>query len=76
MHDLLDYETRGLPSVMVASAEFSEAARHQATALGMPDLAAQAVYVPHPIQGATDEEIRQKARLAIDPIVRALTGCA
>ena len=37
MHDLVDYEARGIPSVMVASSEFVHAAQTQAEALGMPD---------------------------------------
>jgi len=57
---------------MAASEEFVEAAKHQATALGLPELAQRAVYVPHPIQDATDDEIRQKARDAVDMIMRAL----
>ena len=36
---------------MVASTEFVEAAERQSVALGMPDVADKAVYVPHPIQG-------------------------
>ena len=73
MHDLVDYEARGIPSVMVASSEFAHAAQTQADALGMPDLAAGAVYVPHPIQDATDEEMLVKVRDAIDAIVGPLT---
>ena len=73
MHDLVDYETRGIPTVMVASSEFVRAAEHQADALGMPDVARRAVYVPHPIQDATDDEMRAKARVALDPILAALT---
>ena len=59
---------------MAASGEFVSAAKHQAAALGMPELARQAVYVPHPIQDATDDEIRQKASDAIDRIMRALVS--
>ena len=73
MHDLVDYEARGIPTVMVASSEFVEAAERQSTALGMPDVAARAVYVPHPIQDATDDEMRDKARAAFDAILKALT---
>ena len=72
MHDLVDYEARGIPSVLVASSEFVHAAQTQADALGMPNLATGAVLVPHPIQDATDEEMRVKARDAIDAIVGAL----
>ncbi len=74
MHDLVDYEARGIPSVMVASSEFVHAAEIQAAALGMPDLAAQSVFVPHPIQDATDDEMRGKARHALEAIVAALTA--
>ena len=74
MHDLVDYETRGIPTVMVASTEFVDAAVYQATALGMPDVARRAVYVPHPIQDATDDEMRAKARQALDAILAAITS--
>ena len=59
---------------MVASSEFVNAARHQAEALGMPDVARRAAYVPHPIQDATDDEMRSKARDAFTTIVQALTA--
>ena len=72
MHDLVDYEARGIPTVMVASAAFVPPAEHQAAALGMPEIAQKAVYVPHPIQDATDDEMRQKARDAVDKIIAAL----
>ncbi len=74
MHDLVDYEMRGIPSVMVASTEFVHAAETQAAALGVPDLAANSVFVPHPIQGSTDDEMRVKAQQAIDAILWALTS--
>ena len=73
MHDLADYEARGIATVMVASSEFVHAAQKQAEALGLPELAERAVYVPHPIQDASDEEMRAKARAAVDAIVEALT---
>ena len=76
MHDLADYEARGIATVMVASTEFVHAAHKQAEALGLPELAARAVYVPHPIQDASDEEMRAKARGAVDAIVQALTAPA
>jgi hypothetical protein len=74
VHDLVDYETRGIPAVMVASSEFRRAARMQAEALGMPEIASGSVFVPHPIQDATDDEMRAKARDAIDAILAALTA--
>jgi hypothetical protein len=74
VHDLVDYETRGIPTVMVASSEFVQAAEHQAEALGMPEVAQHAVYVPHPIQDATNDEMRAKAAAALDSIIAALTN--
>jgi hypothetical protein len=66
------FEIQGLPAVSIASSEFAEAAEVQRKALGMED--ARYVLVPHPIQDATDEEMRTKARAALDAIVIALTG--
>ena len=74
MHDLVDYETRDIPTVLVASSEFVDAARHQAEALGMIEIARDAVYVPHPIQDATDREMRARAQAAVDSILHALTS--
>jgi len=58
--------------VTVASEEFTDAAATQAAALGMKD--ARSVFVNHPIQDATDDEMREKADAAIDEVVAALTG--
>ena len=69
MHDIVDLEMRGLPGVVVASSEFVEAAESQASALG---LAARRVFVPHPIQDRTDDEMRALADGALDQILEAL----
>ncbi len=74
MHDLVDYEARGIPSVMIASSEFVHAAETQATALGMPEMAEASIFVPHPVQGSTDEEMHAKARDAYQTIVAAITA--
>jgi hypothetical protein len=46
------------------------AARAQASALGRPDL--DAVYVEHPVQDQTRQQIEGKAESVIDEIVRRL----
>ena len=69
MHDIVDLEMRGVPGVVVASSEFVEAAESQASALG---LAAERVFVPHPIQDRTDDEMRALADAALDQIMEAL----
>ncbi len=70
MHDIADLEGRGIPGVFVASTEFIEAAEAQAAALGFP---AARVFVPHPIQDRTDDEMRALADAAVDEIVAAVT---
>jgi hypothetical protein len=69
VHDIVDLEMRGVPGVVVASSEFVEAAESQAAALG---LAARRVFVPHPIQDRTDDEMRALAEEALDQIMEAL----
>ncbi len=69
MHDIVDLEMRGVPGVVVMSSEFVEAAEAQAAALG---LAARWVFVPHPIQDRTDDEMRALADAALDQILEAL----
>lgn len=54
----------------VATTEFVTAARAQASALGRSDL--DAVYVAHPIQDQTKEEIETKAETALDEIAKRL----
>jgi hypothetical protein len=70
VHDSVWFEINGKPSVMVASSAFRDAAEKQAAALGLPEV--NRVFVPHPIQDATDEEMRDKADAIIDQLVAAL----
>jgi len=69
VHDIVDLETRGVPSVFVATEEFVDAAERQAKALGF---APAAVYVPHPVQDRTDEEMRAMAERAFAEVVKRL----
>ena len=71
MHDITNLEARGIPSVFVASSVFQDAADAQALALGFPS--AERVFVPHPIQDRTDDEMRQLAESAVEDILRAIT---
>jgi hypothetical protein len=72
MHDTVWFEIHGIPSATVASSVFREAAEVQRAALGMEG--ARYVLVPHPLQDATDDEMRAKARGALADILAALTG--
>ena len=70
MHDTVWFEIQGIPSVSIASSVFGQAAETQRKALGMEG--ARYVLVPHPIQDATDDEMRGKAHEAYDQIMAAL----
>ena len=70
MHDISELEGRGVPSVFVASQVFVEAAETQARALGFP---AARVFVPHPIQDRTDDEMRAYADAALEEIISKVT---
>jgi hypothetical protein len=71
VHDIVDLESRGLPSVMIASSEFIDAASVQAAALGAEPAR---VFVAHPIQDRTDEELIALADGALEEILRNLTA--
>ena len=73
MHDIADLEGRGVPGVFVASSEFVEAAAAQSTALGFD---AAAVFVAHPIQDRTDEEMVALADRAVDEVLSAVTAAS
>lgn len=70
MHDIADFESRGLVGVFLASAEFKDAADAQSRALG---LAVPYVLVPHPIQDRTDEEMVALADDAYASVIAAVT---
>ena len=61
MHDIADFESRGLAGVGVASTEFVQAAAAQARLLGFDPAM---VFVAHPIQDRSDDELRALADAA------------
>ena len=69
MHDTVALEAAGIPSVFVASSEFVEAAEAQSQALGAEPMR---VFVPHPIQDRTDDEMRDIADAAVDEVLNRL----
>ena len=69
MHDIIDLEARGVPGVFVATVEFIDGAERQARALGGDPAA---VFVSHPIQDRTDEEMIAIADRAFEQVVTAL----
>ena len=72
LRDVLEFERVGKPSVLIASSAFVDAAEKQARMLGQPD--ARRVFVQHPIQDRTDDELRELARAVLPEIEEALVG--
>jgi hypothetical protein len=73
VHDIVNLESAGVPGVFVASTEFFDAAVAQSRALGADPAR---VFVPHPIQDRTDDEMRALADASVDAIIAAVTGAA
>ncbi len=72
MHDIVDLERRGIPSMFVASEQFVSAADAQSASLGFPTVAR--VFTPHPVQDRTDEEMRAYADSVFEQVVAAVTA--
>ncbi|HCV36329.1 MAG TPA: hypothetical protein DF783_05325 [Acidimicrobiaceae bacterium] len=70
MHDIDDLERRGVPGVFVASGPFEDAAEVQAAALGLP---VRGVFVDHPIQDRSDEEMLALADGAFSALLAGLS---
>ncbi len=71
MHDIADLERRGIPGVFVATVQFIDGAEAQSKALGFDPAA---VWVEHPIQDRTDDEMIAIADKAIDELLEALVA--
>jgi hypothetical protein len=69
VHDIADLERRGVPGVFVASTEFVDAAAAQIRSVGVE---VRRVFVAHPIQDRTDDELRSLADGAVDELLAAL----
>jgi hypothetical protein len=74
VHDGIAFEERQIPTAVLATEVFLNAARVQAQALGMPGFTV--IIVPHPVQNLTPDEVRQRADLVIEEVVHKLTGHA
>ena len=66
---MVNLESLGVPGVFVASREFTDGATHQARSLGADPAA---VFVEHPIQDRTDDEMVAIADGAIEGLLTQL----
>jgi alkanesulfonate monooxygenase SsuD/methylene tetrahydromethanopterin reductase-like flavin-dependent oxidoreductase (luciferase family) len=66
---MADLEARGIPTVGVATVEFRQGAEAQARSLGTdPAL----VFIPHPVQDRTDDELKRLADEHLQAILALL----
>ena len=66
---MADLEGRGVPTVGIATTEFEQAAEAQAKALGTDPAY---VFVPHPIQDRTNEELHALADEYLDEMLKGV----
>ena len=72
LRDMAEFEQEGTPAVLVASSAFTTTAEEQAAKLGQPRL--RRVFVSHPVQDRTDDELQEAARRVLDDALAALEG--
>ena len=66
MQDIKELDTRGIPGGFIASSDFENAAIAHGEAVGF---AADSLFVAHPIQDRTDEEMKLLAETAFERAV-------
>ena len=71
VHDLVRLERRGIPAAGVGTQPFLDEALEQARVLGMPDL--RMVFVAHPVQLRSRDELHELADGSFPAIVERLT---
>ena len=64
-------DTRGIPGISVVTAEFRNALEAQSGALGFEPAV---LFVPHPIQNRTPDELRKIADDVIEPALKMLVA--
>jgi hypothetical protein len=74
LRDVLELEGLGTPAILVASDVFDGAAEDQSRLLGQPDL--RRLFVAHPVQDRTDDELRAMAREVVDAALAQLAQAA
>jgi len=65
----MTFDSRGIPGVNVVTTGFTQAVEAQSTALGFDPAV---VFVPHPIQNRTAQELQQIADDAVEAILNRL----
>lgn len=72
LRDVLELESLDTPAVLVASNAFVQAADDQAQKLGQPEI--RRIFVDHPVQDRTDDELQATARAVVDDVLGRLVA--
>ena len=67
----MNFDSRGIPGISVVTTGFTDAVAAQSKALGFEPAI---LYVPHPIQNRTADELKKIADDAVEPALRMLTA--
>ncbi len=69
----MNLDSRGIPGISVVTTGFTDAVTAQSKALGFDPAV---LYVPHPIQNRTADELKRIADSAIEAALKMLTAPA
>ena len=67
----MNFDSRGIPGISVVTTGFTDAVESQSKALGFEPAV---LFVPHPIQNRTPEELNRIADDIVEPALRMLTA--
>jgi len=67
----MNFDSRGIPGISVVTTGFTDAVATQSKALGFEPAV---LYVPHPIQNRTAEELNKIADDAVEKALKMLTA--
>jgi len=67
----MNFDGRGIPGISVVTTGFTDAVAVQSKALGFEPAI---LYVPHPIQNRTADELKKIADDVVEPALRMLTA--
>ena len=67
----MNFDGRGIPGISIVTTGFTDAVETQSKALGFEPAI---LYVPHPIQNRTADELNRIADDVVEPALRMLTA--
>jgi len=67
----MNFDSRGIPGISVVTTGFTDAVATQSKALGFEPAV---LFVPHPIQNRTPEELDKIADVIVEPALKLLTA--